>query len=103
NIEDWRQRYPARLDFEPRRIRGEPVSIVRILQFRGGRIERETLYFADPFPAPTGAAPGPRTARRQIVRAICRRTSLQGTEDPTAGGGRFGARPPTHPHTRGGE
>ena len=22
NIEGWRQRYPARLDFEPRRIRG---------------------------------------------------------------------------------
>ena len=73
NIEGWRQRYPARLDFEPRRIRGggghwvaeaglrydggEPVSVVKILQFRGDKIERETLYFADPFPAPDWRRP----------------------------------------------
>jgi hypothetical protein len=73
NIEGWRQRYPARLDFEPRRIRGggdlwvaetglrydggEPVSVVKILQFRGDRIERETLYFANPFPAPDWRRP----------------------------------------------
>jgi hypothetical protein len=73
NIQGWRQQYPARLDFEPRRIRGgggtwvvedrvpsgsgEPVSVVKILQFRGDRIERETLYFADPFPAPEWRRP----------------------------------------------
>jgi hypothetical protein len=73
NIQDWRQQYPARLDFEPRRIRGgggqwggqaggpdhggEPVSVVKIMQFRGDRIERETLYFADPFPAPEWRRP----------------------------------------------
>jgi SnoaL-like protein len=73
NIQGWRQRYPARLDFEPRRIRGdgdlwvveaglrydggEPVSVVKIMQFRGDRIERETLYFADPFPAPDWRRP----------------------------------------------
>jgi hypothetical protein len=63
----WRQQYPARLEFEPRELRGggdlwvaetglrygggAPVSVVKILQFRGGKIQRETLYFADPFPA----------------------------------------------------
>ena len=36
---------------------GEPVSVVKILQFRGDRIERETLYFADPFPAPDWRRP----------------------------------------------
>ena len=68
NIMAWRQQYPARLDFEPRELRGggdlwiaetglrydggEPVSVVKVLQFRGDKVERETLYFADPFPAP---------------------------------------------------
>ena len=80
----WRQRYPARLDFEPRELRGagdlwvaeaglrydggDPISVVKILQFRGDRIERETLYFADPFPAPDWRRPfadqGPATERR---------------------------------------
>ena len=69
----WRQRYPARLVFEPRELRGagdlwvaetglryddaEPISVIKILQFRGDRIERETLYFADPFPAPDWRRP----------------------------------------------
>ena len=30
---------------------------MKILQFRGDRIERETLYFADPFPAPDWRRP----------------------------------------------
>jgi SnoaL-like domain len=69
----WRQQYPARLDFEPRELRGGgdlwvaetglrydgglPVSVVKILQFRGDKIQRETLYFADPFPAPEWRRP----------------------------------------------
>jgi hypothetical protein len=73
NIQAWRQRYPARLDFEPRELRGqgdiwvaetglrydggEPVHVVKILQFRGDKVVRETLYFADPFPAPDWRAP----------------------------------------------
>jgi hypothetical protein len=73
NITAWRQRYPARLEFEPRELRGsgdlwiaetglrydggEPVSVVKILQFRGDKVVRETLYFADPFPAPDWRAP----------------------------------------------
>jgi hypothetical protein len=69
----WRQQYPARLEFEPRELRGagdlwiaetglrydggDPVSVVKILQFRGDKIARETLYFADPFPAPDWRKP----------------------------------------------
>jgi hypothetical protein len=69
----WRQEYPARLEFEPRELRGagdlwvaetglrydggEPLSVIKILQFRGDRIERETLYFAEPFPAPDWRKP----------------------------------------------
>ena len=73
NIMAWRQQYPARLDFEPRELRGggdlwvaetglrydggAPVSVVKILQFRGDKVERETIYFADPFPAPDWRRP----------------------------------------------
>ena len=73
NIQGWRQRYPARLDFEPREPRGqgdiwvaetglrydggEPVHVVKILQFRGDKVERETLYFAEAFPAPDWRRP----------------------------------------------
>jgi hypothetical protein len=42
--------------------------VVKILQFRGDKIQRETLYFADPFPAPDWrrpfAAEGPVEPRR---------------------------------------
>ena len=73
NITAWRQQYPARLEFEPRELRGggdlwiaetglrydggEPVSVVKILQFRGDKVERETLYFAEAFPAPEWRRP----------------------------------------------
>jgi SnoaL-like domain len=73
NIQGWRQRYPARLDFEPREIRGSgdfwigearllydganPVHVVKILEFRGDKVQRETLYFAEPFPAPEWRRP----------------------------------------------
>jgi hypothetical protein len=73
NIDGWRQQYPARLGFEPRELRGagdlwvaetglrydggEPLSVVKILQFRGDKVERETLYFAEPFAAPEWRKP----------------------------------------------
>ena len=73
NIDGWRQQYPARLDFEPRELRGagdlwvaetglrydggEPLSVIKILRFRGDKVERETLYFAEPFPAPEWRRP----------------------------------------------
>ena len=73
NFTAWRQQYPARLEFEPRELRGagdlwiaetglrydgrDPLSVVKILQFRGDKIARETLYFADPFPAPDWRKP----------------------------------------------
>jgi hypothetical protein len=84
NITAWRAQYPARLGFEPWELRGQgdlwvaegriryddgdPIQFVKIWQFRGDKVERETLYFADPFPAPDwrrpwaeeAAAPGPR-------------------------------------------
>jgi hypothetical protein len=73
SITAWRRQYPARLEFEPRELRGagdlwiaetglrydggEPLSVVKILEFRGDKVVRETLYFADPFPAPHWRAP----------------------------------------------
>ena len=41
---------------------------MKILQFRGDKVERETLYFAEPFPAPDWRRPwaedGPRPKRQ---------------------------------------
>jgi hypothetical protein len=73
NIQGWRERYPARLDFEPREIRGAgdvwiaegrirydggaPVHFVKIIEFRGDKVQRETIYFAEPFAAPEWRQP----------------------------------------------
>ena len=73
NIQGWRQQYPMKLDFHPREIRGggdlwvaetvltydgaNPINVVKIMQFDGDKIARETLYFADPFPAPDWRKP----------------------------------------------
>jgi hypothetical protein len=84
NQQAWRERYPAKLNFHPREIRGSgdlwiaealltydgsnPVNVVKILQFRGDKVERETLYFAEPFAAPDWRRPwaeaGPRPRRQ---------------------------------------
>ena len=69
----WRERYPAKLDFQPREIRGSgdlwiaegllsydgstPLHYVKIIKFRGDKVERETLYFAEPFEAPEWRRP----------------------------------------------
>jgi len=73
NIQGWREKYPAQLDFEPREIRGAGdfwiaegtlrydgaamVHFVKIMEFREGRVQRETLYFAEPFSAPEWREP----------------------------------------------
>jgi len=80
NMEAWRKQYPARLDFSPQEIRGagdlwiaeavltydgtDPVHVVKILQFRGDKVERETLYFAEPFPAADWRRPWAETDAR---------------------------------------
>jgi hypothetical protein len=86
NIQGWRERYPARLDFEPREIRGDgdvwigegrlrydggdPIHFVKLLEFRGEKVQRETLYFAEPFAAPEWRRPwaeeGAPEARRDL-------------------------------------
>jgi hypothetical protein len=67
NLRALREAYPAKLTFEIRQIRGSgelwvteyvisyderPVYTVSIMEFREGKVERETIYFADPFEAP---------------------------------------------------
>ena len=68
NITAWRSEYPARLEFEPRSIRGQgdlwvaegliryndgdPMAFVKIVQFLDGLVERETIYITEPWPAP---------------------------------------------------
>jgi hypothetical protein len=84
NQQGWREQYPAKLTFQPQEIRGSgdlwiaegvlsydganPVHFVKILQFRGDKVERETLYFTEPFAAPEWRRPwaeaGPRPRRQ---------------------------------------
>jgi len=85
----WRERYPAKLEFRPQEIRGcgdlwiaegllsydgsDALHFVKIIHFRGERVDRETLYFAEPFPAPDWrqpwTAPGPRPSRQDDLPA----------------------------------
>jgi hypothetical protein len=46
NILGFREQYPARVDYEPRQLRGG-----------GDKVQRETIYFAEPFPAPDWRRP----------------------------------------------
>jgi SnoaL-like protein len=89
NQQEWRERYPAKLDFEPQEIRGsgdlwiaegklsydggDTLHYIKIIQFRDGLVERETLYFAEPFPAPDWRKPwvaeGPRPKRHDDLPA----------------------------------
>jgi hypothetical protein len=68
NFREWRSNYPASTSFELGEIRGQddvwvmegkvryddgPWNFgVSVHQFRGDRIERETIYFAEAFEAP---------------------------------------------------
>jgi hypothetical protein len=67
NVRALREAYPAKLTFSIRRISGtgdlwvteyvisygeKPVNTVSIMEFRGGKVAREVLYFADPFDPP---------------------------------------------------
>ena len=67
NIFELRAHYPAKLSFKILRVRGEgylwiseivitydgrPVNAVSIMEFRDGKVARETYYFGDPFEPP---------------------------------------------------
>ena len=67
NIQNQRASQPSKKRFSIRRIvgsgdlwvtefvltyDGKPSYTVSIMEFRGDKVERETQYFADPFPAP---------------------------------------------------
>jgi hypothetical protein len=72
----FRERYPARVHYEPRELRGsgdfwvgegrvvydggDPIHFAWIVEFRDGLVQRETIYFAAPFRLPNGAGHGPR-------------------------------------------
>jgi ketosteroid isomerase-like protein len=68
NFREWRRQYPAEVDLEIRRMRGgddvftAEVAVrydekswnygVSILEFRAGKISRETIYYAEAFEPP---------------------------------------------------
>jgi hypothetical protein len=73
NFQEWRRQYPAAVEFELRDLRGAgdlwvaEVSVsyddgprqfgVTILEFRGDKVGRETIYVAEPWEAPEWRAP----------------------------------------------
>ena len=73
NFTTWRASYPSEVEFELRSLRGEgdlwvgeglarydggdPMPFVFVQQWRDGRIERETIYVTEPFPADESRAP----------------------------------------------
>ena len=75
NILGFRERYPAQVDYEPRQLRGggdlwimegrgvyggddaNARYFVWIVECRGDKVQRETIYFAEPFPAPDWRRP----------------------------------------------
>jgi hypothetical protein len=67
NIYERRAHYPAKVTFKILRVLGEgnvwvtellvtydgrPVNGVNIMEFKDGKVARETIYFADPFEPP---------------------------------------------------
>jgi hypothetical protein len=68
NFREWRNQYPADVEFEMRNLRGDgdlwvaEVAIryeggpwqpgVSILEFRGDKVARETIYVTEPWEAP---------------------------------------------------
>ena len=72
NLRGMREAYPAKVSATIRRIRGggdlwatelvltydgkKQVNAVSIMEFRGGKVARETLYFGDPFEPPAWRA-----------------------------------------------
>jgi hypothetical protein len=73
NFQTWREKYPANLDFKIRRIRGGgsfwvAENAIRydggpwnfscsILEFRGDKVVRETIYITEGWEAPEWRAP----------------------------------------------
>jgi len=73
NFREWRRQYPANVAFTTRELRGAgdlwtaeitvtydggaPLLGVSILEFRGDRVTRETIYTAEPWEAPEWRKP----------------------------------------------
>ncbi len=73
NIKGMRTAYPADVTLTIQRLRGHadlwvtevlitydggvPMHAVNIMEFRDGRVGRETIFFGDPFPAPAWRTP----------------------------------------------
>ena len=87
NQQGWRERYPAKLDFQPREIRGSgdlwiaegvlsydgsnQLHYVKIIQFRGDRSSARRCTSRSPLRRPSGAGRGRRPVRRLGGRATC--------------------------------
>ena len=73
NFREWRRAYPTRLDFQTREVRGQGdlwvvenliryddgpwQPTVNVLEFRGDKVARETIYITETWEAPEWRAP----------------------------------------------
>ena len=73
NFKEWRERYPADVEFHVRRISGSgdvwvrelsvsydggtPMLGIAVIEFRGDRVARERIYVTEPWDAPAWRAP----------------------------------------------
>ena len=72
-FQEWREKYPAKVEIELRRVWGEgdtwtaeglirydegrSLLTVTLVAFRDGKVSHERIYFAEPFEAPEWRAP----------------------------------------------
>jgi hypothetical protein len=73
NFKEWREQYPADVEFHVRRISGSgdvwvrelsvsydggtPMLGIAVIEFRGDRVARERIYVTEPWDAPAWRAP----------------------------------------------
>ena len=101
SITAWRSRYPARLTFEPRQLRGQgdlwvaegrmrydagdPIWFVKVLQSATTRWNARRSTSPTRSRPPTGAARGPRRANPSPAAATSRPSSTAGADPRRAG------------------
>ena len=85
NVRAMREAYPAKVALTIKRMRGRgdlwvtevmltydgkrPTHAVNIMEFRGGKVAHETIYFGEPWDPPAWRAQWVETAAREMVFA----------------------------------
>jgi hypothetical protein len=103
NFRGWRRRYPAALDFRIRRIRGRDdlwvaensisydhgrwQCTVSILEFRGDKVARESIYISESWDPPAWRAPWRSEPDEQSTMGTSRAGVVNAVASPMVPGG----------------